>query len=61
MATGGITAAIGDFLCQRMEISKCPSMTIYFNLLEQTLKEIKEGLLKSNESPHHYNYMRTFR
>ena len=44
MATGGITAVIGDFLCQRMEISKCPSLKNTF-LLEQTLKEITEGLL----------------
>jgi hypothetical protein len=26
MATGGITATLGDFLCQRIEISKCPSL-----------------------------------
>jgi hypothetical protein len=28
MATGGITAALGDFFCQRIEISKCPSSKI---------------------------------
>lgn len=44
MATGGITAAIGDFLCQRMEISKCPSMKIYFNFIRANFERNKRRI-----------------